>query len=196
MVGVAEHGKVSADFHQDHRGGDLIDAGQGLEKLPIVGIGRLGVDQIGIQVRQFGFEIVDMALNLLQYQPMAGRKFPRQGLFQGVAFSLQDAFGQVWQLRNGSSFDQTFDHGPGGHAIDVRHDGAEFDPGVVEQLVQAVLFPSQGLGQFLAVARHQAQLPQVLGRNEARFNQTEPPPLGQPFRVGEVGLATPGTFLT
>jgi hypothetical protein len=51
VVGVAEHGKVSADFHPDQGGGELIDAGQDLEEVPIVGIGRHGVNQRGIQVR-------------------------------------------------------------------------------------------------------------------------------------------------
>jgi hypothetical protein len=190
VVGVAEHGKVSADFHPDHSGGELIDTRQGLQELPVVGIGRPSVDQGGIQVRPFDLEVADMTLNLLQYPPMAGRKLPLQSVFRGVAFSPQSALGQFRQLRDGFSFTQTCDQGPCGNAVTSRHDGAEFDAGLIEQLVQAVLLTRPGLGLFLTVAGHQAQFPQVLGRNEAGSDQSEPPELGEPFRVGDVGLAT------
>ena len=76
MVGVAEPGQLSADFHPEHSGGDVIDTRQGLQELPLVGLGRPSVDQGGIQVRHFDLEVADMSLNLLQYPPMMGRKFP------------------------------------------------------------------------------------------------------------------------
>lgn len=82
LCGLAESGQVGADFHQDQGGGDVIEARQGLQELPVVGLGRHGVDQVTVQLRQFGVEGVDMALNVSQHETVTGRKFSVEGLFQ------------------------------------------------------------------------------------------------------------------
>ena len=69
-----------------------------------------------------------------------------------------------------------------------------FDPGVVEDFMQAVFLPGQGLGDLIPVSRNDTQFAQVFGRNETRFDQIVSPDSGQPSGIGYVGLAARYVF--
>lgn len=90
----------------------------------------------------------------------------------------------------GGPGDQSGDQRPSGYALDVGNHRAQCDAGGVKHLVPTVLFACQGVGELLAVARHETHLSPVLGRHEARLDQAEPPPLGTPCGIGPIGCAS------
>jgi hypothetical protein len=113
---------------------------------------------------------------------------------QVVALELERAARQAEQAGDVLALDQTLDHRRGGHAVEVADHAAEFDAGVVEHLVQPVELGAVHVGELAPIARDQAQLGQVLRRNEAGAHQAEAGQHGQPLRIAHVGLA-PGHML-
>jgi hypothetical protein len=108
---------------------------------------------------------------------------------QELRRGLELALAESAKLFRRATRDQPFDHLAGAHAVDIGDDAAQPDAGIVQELVQAVLFPRQARRQFAPVARDHTKLAQVLGRNEAAAQQPEPRQLRQPFRILHVGLA-------
>ena len=66
---------------------------------------------------------------------------------------------------------------------------AQLDAGVVQELVQPAGFRRPHGFELAPVATDQAQFAQVLGWNEAGADQAVAAQLGQPFAVGDIGLA-------
>jgi hypothetical protein len=62
-------------------------------------------------------------------------------------------------------------------------------PGILQHLVQPLGLAGALIDQCLAVAGQLPQLPDRAGRHEARADQTMPDQLGDPGRVGHIGLA-------
>lgn len=114
------------------------------------------------------------------------KRFP-----QSRRLRLEASSGEVREgLRIGGPADESFNHRPPRDPENVGGNGGELDPGILEHLVQAVGL-SLTLGDLrLGLARELPKLPDGFGRNEARPEQAVLEELGDPGRVGDVGLAT------
>lgn len=165
-----------------------------MQQLPVRPIGCHGLDQVLIQSGEFGLQVTVVGLDVFQHETMAGGQFTLQGSLQRLAFVAHHAFGQIGELPDGLAGDEALDHGTGGNTIDVGDDGTELDAGIVEDLVQAILFAGVHLAELLPVAGNQPQFTQILGRNEAGTDQAETAQLGPPLRIGDIGLATGDIF--
>ena len=106
---------------------------------------------------------------------------------------LLPAARHVEQAVDALALDQALDHRCGRHAINVADHAAELDAAVVQHLVQPVDLGAVHVGELAPVARDQAQLAQILGRDEAGANQAKTGQHGQPLRIAHVGLA-PGSM--
>jgi hypothetical protein len=80
-------------------------------------------------------------------------------------------------------------HRAPGDAEDVGGDRGHLDPGVFEQLFQPLYFARAFPSDCGALPSQITKLPDRLGRHERAAHQTVRAELGQPGRVGDIGLA-------
>jgi hypothetical protein len=83
---------------------------------------------------------------------------------------------------------QGFQHRPAGHTKHVGGHAGELDPSVLQDLVQPLDLPGALLDLGLAVAGEIAQLADWAGRHEAGADQPMLDQLGDPGRIGHIGL--------
>src|SRR5262252_8019469 len=116
-----------------------------------------------------------------QHQPMPWRQVAVHGSLQHLARTLELAPAKHRKLRGRAARNQTFDHLARTDAINVGDNATQFDPRVIEDLVQPVLFASQGLRQLAAISRYDTEFTQILRWNEAATQQAKTCQLRQPF---------------
>ena len=190
MGGGGELAHVRADLGQDDFGGALVDPGDSVQQRHLLSEGG---DDLLDPRRERGdglVQVVDVGQDLSDQQPvMVGAEPAGQRLPQRRQLAAEPALGQRSQhLRVVGAGDQGFQHRPAGDADDVGGHAGELDPGVLEDLVQSLHLPGALLDLGLAVAGQLAQLPDRAGRHEAGADQTMLDQLGDPGRVGHIGL--------
>ena len=122
---------------------------------------------------------------------MVAAESPLQGVLQCWDLPPKLAPGQLCEsVGIPAAGHQRQEHVPTGLAQDVRRHRRQLDPGVLQDLVEALDLPSPLLCLGSAVAREVAKLPDRLGRHKARPHQPVLHQLGDPLRVLHVGLAS------
>ena len=118
-----------------------------------------------------------------------------QRLGQRRDLGAQPAFGQIGQCGGVVvPGDQRLQHGASRHAEDVGGDRRQLDPGVFEQLLQPLYLTGAFPGDRSARPSQITKLPDRLGWHERGPHQTVRAELGQPGRVGDIGLAAREVF--
>ena len=115
---------------------------------------------------------------------------PGQRLGQFRDLRAESTLGQVSQ-RGGVVIpdDECLEHQPAGDTEDVRGNRGQLDPGVLEQLLQSLGLPTAFTGDRGPGPGQVPQLPDRLGWHERAPDQPVRTELGQPGRIGDIGLA-------
>jgi hypothetical protein len=101
----------------------------------------------------------------------------------------QDLSGPCLDAADRSALNERVEHRPPALAEDVGRDAVELDAGVLQRLVQPLRF-TFALGDLRApIPRQQPQIPDRLGRHEARAQQARLGQPAQPRRIADIGLA-------
>jgi len=148
----AEAKGIVADRDQNHGGADRVDARNGLEQTPSPGVGLHRRKEITVQLSQLSFETAQVIVGDVENKAMAGRQVSVHGRFQDVGCGPDLAAAERREFGRIGAGDQALDHFGGAHAVDVGDHPAELDPCIVQELVQAVLFPGQRPGQLASIA--------------------------------------------
>ena len=120
---------------------------------------------------------------------LGGEQRAARRLLQAADLAAHAAAGQLRQgfgvaLPGG----ERLQHGPTGDAVDVGDHAGQFQVPVLEQLFHPLLFGGAGLGEVAAIAGMGAQPADRFGRYEAGGDRAALGDLGEPDRVGPVGL--------
>jgi hypothetical protein len=146
---------------------------------------------LGRQVEDDLVEEVELGEDLTDQQPVMSTEAALEGVTKLGDLLAQGAFGQVGQdIRIAGAGDERVEHRPTGQAEDPSGDRGQLDPGVLEHLVQPLLFPGAFFDLRAAVTAQVAQLADLAWRHEARADQSVFDQLTDPRRVGDVGLAS------
>ena len=159
---------------------------------PGVGLHRL--EQLGVDGGELCSQRLDVRMDVPEHEQVARAELAVQRGGQILAFELQASARHAEQLLDVLLFDQALDHRAGAHAVDVADHRAKLDAAVVQDLVQPIDLAGAHRTELAPIARDQAQLAQVLRRDEAAAHEAEARQHGQPLGVGHVGLA-PGHVL-
>lgn len=112
-------------------------------------------------------------------------------MLRALSGSCREVF--PWQIgeNGGVAFtgNERVKHCSARHPEDVRCDGVEFDRGVFENLLCALLLSDVCLDQTFAVTGQITKLTNLCWWNERRTKQAMFEEFGQPCRIGMIGLA-------
>jgi hypothetical protein len=181
---------VRADLGQHDLGGAPVDPGDGVQQRHLGG----GGDHLLDPRREGGdglVQVVDVGQDLGDQQPvMVGAEPAGQGLPQRRQLGPEPALGQRrQQLGVMGAGHQGFQHRPARDPDDVGGHTRQLDPGVLQHLVEALGLPAAFMDLGLAIPGEIAQLPDRPGWHEAGADQAVLDQLGDPGRIGHIGLA-------
>ncbi len=190
MPGGGEPGHVGAGLGDDDVGGQGADPGDGADQVPEPAKGLdHHLDPGGELVDRRGVLVDQVQVHPGQERVVVGEP-AGQRLGQRRDLGAQPALGQVGQ-RGGVAFpgDQRLEHRPARDPDDVGGHRGQLDAGVLEQLLQPLDLPAAFPGDRGPGPGQVPQLPDRLGRHERAPHQPVRAELGQPGRVGDIGLA-------
>ena len=185
-----EAGHVRSGLGDDHVDREPLQAGDGQQQR-VDGIegGGPSIDLRGEGADGLVKE-VEVAEDALGRDGVVGPEVTVKGLGQRRDLRPHLALGELGQSgRVLLSFAQRLDHGAPGLSQDLGSDGGELDPGVLEDLLQALDLGNPGVDLGLAVTGELPQRPDRWWRHEARPHHPMSGHIGQPLRIRQVSLA-------
>jgi hypothetical protein len=135
-------------------------------------------------------EVVELGQDLAHDKGVMGPEPPLQRLPEERDLAAQAAPGEVGEdVGVAGAADQGVKDGPAGDPEDVGGHRGELEASILEHPIQALGLAAQLLDLDLAVTGEVAEVADRLGGHEAGSDQAVLDELGDPRRVGDVGLA-------
>ena len=192
MPGGGEDGHVGPGLGDDDFGDEAGDAGDAGRGVP--GRARKGAISSSIRASTRWRSLVWASIRSRNSRAMkawCSLKRPVSASMRAGDLRAHPRLGQLSQDRGiVLPADQCLEHGPARDPGDVRGDGGELDPGVLQHLLQPLDLPGAFIGDR---GPGPGQVPESGGfgrRNETAPDQTVCAELRQPRRVGDIGLAS------
>jgi hypothetical protein len=139
VLGGGEDAHVRAELGDQDLGGALVHAADGVEARELLGEGRHGAIDLGAHGLDGLVQVVEVGEELADEEGVVGAEVAEQGVSQGGQLLAQLAAGEIREDNGvGGAGHQGLEHGPPGGAEQTRGDRGELDPGVFEDLVEAV----------------------------------------------------------
>lgn len=162
MARGGEHGHVDADLGDDDLGGPLPHPGNGVEPVPLVGVGLHEDVDAGVEVGDGGLQGVEAAEEFGEQGGVVVGEPADQRSTQFGDLVAQAGLGHLGEdVGVADPGDERLDHGPARHPERVGGHRGELDPGVFEDLVHPQCFPGPFLNDPGAVA---GEIPQLSDR--------------------------------
>ena len=133
-LGAAEARHVVANLDQNQRGGNLVDAGDGLQQLVRPGVGVHRVEQAVVDLGKLLLQRLDMGLKMRKHEQVPCAEITLQTGAEFLALLLELTARQAEYLFNGLAFDQCVDHGTGRYPVDVTDHPAKLNAAIVQYL--------------------------------------------------------------
>jgi len=190
MLGSGKDGHVHPKLGDEHFGGTLIHAGDGVEAGEFVGEGGHGDVDLAADGGDGLIKVIEVGQELTDEEGVVGAEAAGERLTQRGQLPPQLAAGEVSEeggVRRAR--DQGVEHRAPGGAEQAAGDRGQLDAGVFEDFVQAVGVARALLNEDLTVAREVAELADRDGWHEAGADEPMLEQLSDPGAVLDIGLA-------
>ena len=190
MAGGRETAHVDADLGHDDLGGQVTDARDGPQQADRLAERVEVAVHLRVDLGNRGGQRVELPQVQAQQEAVPHGDASLQGGAQRLRRCLDAALHQGEQLvRISLAVDQRVQDGTAALAHDLAQHRAELEVGVLERFLQPLHVAGLFAHQLLAGAQQRAQVLRRRFGHEARADQAVRQQVGQPQRVGNVGLA-------